>query len=472
MVEAPCRPDTALMDSLNSTGSCTSRNGNVGQRPAIFLRMAALAFAGRVVAQLVQRVVDVPWLPSYERWHSGALPYGVLLACQLAIVVGMMRVADAVARGHELVRSGRGRGLAVFGHLYLWAMVLRLFAGLTIASGHPWLDAPLPTTFHLLLAMFVIVWSASERSPSGSGQQRSTGSTVAGTPATRLASVVVYPTVTISACVTFVALDRAGLSPRAAALLTVIAAALVIVLIERALPYRRSWRPDRSMVVSDLVFMGAVQMALPAVMAVGFAFAARRAVGGWSGLHGLWPHDWPAVLQIVLMLLIADLGRYWLHRALHRSPVLWRLHAVHHAPDRLYTLNVGRFHPLEEMLRSVVETLPFVLMGVDDRVLAGYFVFFAVNGFFNHANVDVRLGALNRVIAGPELHRWHHSADVAESQHNYGSKLIVWDSLFGTRYHPADRQVARVGARPSGTTPGADDRGAPRLVPITKEVSA
>ncbi len=36
-------------------------------------------------------------------------------------------------------------------------------------------------------------------------------------------------------------------------------------------------------------------------------------------------------------------------RAIAYAP-LWRLHEVHHSPDILYTLNVGRFHPLEKAL--------------------------------------------------------------------------------------------------------------------------
>ena len=48
-------------------------------------------------------------------------------------------------------------------------------------------------------------------------------------------------------------------------------------------------------------------------------------------------------------------------------------------------------------------------MGVSGDVLAGYFTFYAVNGFYQHSNCLVWLGRLNYVISGPELHRWHHS---------------------------------------------------------------
>src|SRR4029077_3347634 len=69
----------------------------------------------------------------------------------------------------------------------------------------------------------------------------------------------------------------------------------------------------------------------------------------------LWPHSAPPFLQTWLMLLTVDCARYWLHRACHRFPSLWRLHAVHHSPEILYSLNSGRFHPLEKALHFCLD---------------------------------------------------------------------------------------------------------------------
>ena len=170
------------------------------------------------------------------------------------------------------------------------------------------------------------------------------------------------------------------------------------------------------------------------------------------------------------MLLAADFLRYWMHRAFHRFAPLWRLHAVHHSPHRLYWLNVGRFHPFEKAIQYLADALPFIVLGVTQPVLAVYFVFFAINGFFQHSNCSVRLGPLNYIVSGPELHRWHHSQRAAESDTNFGNNLIIWDLLFGTRFLPADREVGPLGLRnrtypldflaqltsPFVTDPGAD----------------
>jgi sterol desaturase/sphingolipid hydroxylase (fatty acid hydroxylase superfamily) len=402
-----------------------------------------MLFVVRVVAQLIQFFHPVDVLPRFEEWQGGALPYGVLVVAQLAIVAGQLRVVGSVSRGQRLLRQDWRRVISSFAVIYLAVMVLRLIAGLTFASGGGWLDARLPTIFHLVLASFLLLWMHHESG--GREGVASAGRTAAGTKAPWATRVLLYPVVSIGACVAFFLLDRSGAPTIVAAYVPILLAAILITVAERRSPYRAAWSPDRGTVTTDMVFMAVVQMVIPAFAAIAFALCASAfATSAWEVRH-LWPHRLPSILQVVVMLVVADFLRYWQHRAMHRSPILWRLHAVHHSPDRLYWLNVGRFHPIEEVLQSLVETLPFVILGVDARVLAGYYVFYAVNGFFQHSNCDVRLGPLNQLIAGPELHRWHHAVEIRDANHNYGNKLIIWDTLFGTRYLPADREVGELG---------------------------
>ena len=48
-----------------------------------------------------------------------------------------------------------GWALAAAAAVYFAAMLVRLVLGLTVARGHWWLDAPLPTAFHLGLASYL-----------------------------------------------------------------------------------------------------------------------------------------------------------------------------------------------------------------------------------------------------------------------------------------------------------------------------
>lgn len=112
-----------------------------------------------------------------------------------------------------------------------------------------------------------------------------------------------------------------------------------------------------------------------------------------------------------------------------------------------------RFHPLEKALQFLCDTLPFMLVGIGPEVLGYYFVFYAVSGLCRHSNCDLRLGWLNYLVSGPEVHRWRHSRRIAESTCNYAHSFVVWDLIFGTYFRPHDRAVEELGfhTRPNGT---------------------
>jgi len=255
-----------------------------------------------------------------------------------------------------------------------------------------------------------------------------------------------YPALLLACVVGNLALFHMGAGVLVATYVPVTCGTVLIMALEGCLPYRLDWRPSRAEVIQDSTFLALVHVVLPKVLAATSVFVIVDVLNGrrW-GVASWWPHDWPVPAQTVLMVLIVDGLRYWLHRFSHEWQPLWRVHAVHHAPQRLYTLNVGRFHPIDKGLQFLFDALPFIALGVQEEVLSLYFVWYAVNGFFQHSNVDVRLGWLNYVVSGPELHRWHHSMRKEESNHNYGNHLIVWDVVFGSRYLPTDRAVGALG---------------------------
>lgn len=254
-----------------------------------------------------------------------------------------------------------------------------------------------------------------------------------------------YPSTMVLCLLLCAALLAGGAAPAISAYVPALIGAALVTGLELRFPHERAWRPTRGDVRQDLWFMIAVQMVLPKLLALGVALLAVDAVGRAAPLAAYWPHHLPVWAQAALMLLGAEFLRYWLHVAAHRRPLLWRLHAVHHSPERLYWLNVGRFHPLEKSLQFLLDTLPFVMLGVGPAVIALYFVFYAVNGFFQHSNIRLRYGLLNLLVSSAELHRWHHSRLPSESNHNYGNNLIVWDLVFGTWFLPRDRKVGELG---------------------------
>lgn len=262
----------------------------------------------------------------------------------------------------------------------------------------------------------------------------------------KLVVVASYPATMAFGYVLFAVLTGAGSPVTLASFIAVLTGAVLITLHEIKLPYREEWKPGVKEIGADAVFMITVQVALPYLISISAVIALSEVLrSNGVTMEILWPYDSPVAVQAGLMLLVADFFRYWLHRAFHKFTPMWRFHAVHHSPHRLYWLNVGRFHPIEKAIQYAVDALPFALLGVSNEVLAAYFVFYGINGFFQHSNCRVHLGPLNYLISGPELHRWHHSELASESDNNFGNNLIVWDVLFGTRFLPKDREVGPLG---------------------------
>jgi hypothetical protein len=61
----------------------------------------------------------------------------------------------------------------------------------------------------------------------------------------------------------------------------------------------------------------------------------------------LWPLGWPALAQLALALVLAELGHYTFHRISHEWSWVWPLHAPHHSAPRLCWLNATRFNILD-----------------------------------------------------------------------------------------------------------------------------
>ncbi len=411
------------------------RVGGISDPAAVRRALSLLAalFSLRIVLQALHSLADVAVIPGPAYWDSGTLPYDWLLVCQLAILLGLILLIRAV---DGRPRPGWGLALSLLGGLYLAAMLARAVVGVVGLLEAPWFAFPLPTAFHLVLAAFCLVlglhWRAAGRTEVGLGRLA------------RLARPALYPMILGGALTLFAWSSDLGIAAPFAAYLAALLGAAAVMIAEQLLPYRHDWQAKGRDLRTDALYLLFVQLALTGLMTAAVVWIAET--GSLSAVD-LWPHNWPIALQVLVMLVAADFLRYWLHRACHRYPLLWRLHAVHHAPLGLHASSVVRFHPFEKVMQLAFDSLPFLLLGVGGEVMAAYLVFYAVNGFFQHANLDVRLGWLNWVISGPELHRWHHAKAPRISDHNFGNNLIVWDLIFGTRLLPKDREVGVLGLR-------------------------
>lgn len=208
--------------------------------------------------------------------------------------------------------------------------------------------------------------------------------------------------------------------------------ALLVVAIERRWPANPGQRLFREGFVLDLfwytIFEGAV---------LGFVIAALithiDAHTGWSRLHVV--SDWPIWAQIGFFWVTHDFYIYWFHRLQHKNRFLWRIHEAHHSGKDVDWLSGSRSHSLEILINQTIEYAPITLLGAHPSVAAFKGMLDATWGMYIHSNIGVRMGWLQYVLNGPEMHRWHHSAETDRTV-NFATKIAVWDWLFGTGSRP------------------------------------
>lgn len=138
---------------------------------------------------------------------------------------------------------------------------------------------------------------------------------------------------------------------------------------------------------------------------------------------------------IVLGVLMLDFMIYVQHVVMHKVPILWRLHRLHHA-DLDYDVTTGiRFHPIEIILSLLYKMALILILGADPVSVVLFEVILNAMAMFNHANFKLPLGldrVLRLVFVTPDMHRVHHSSNQNETDSNYGFNISLWDRLCKT----------------------------------------
>jgi sterol desaturase/sphingolipid hydroxylase (fatty acid hydroxylase superfamily) len=222
----------------------------------------------------------------------------------------------------------------------------------------------------------------------------------------------------------------------------IIGAALLFVGLERRFPYDRGQKFLREGFWVDFLAYTLVQSYVLAWIISQIAHAIDRATG--ASTHG-FISGWPIWAQAAFFVVSHDLYIYWFHRWQHYSPTLWRLHEAHHSVGDVDWVAGSRSHPLEILINETIQFSPMILLGAHPDVPLIKGMISAVWGMWIHSNIDAHTGWLQWIINGPEAHRWHHATDHDAYDRNFGTKLAIWDRLFGTTFLPRGRKPAGYG---------------------------
>ena len=162
----------------------------------------------------------------------------------------------------------------------------------------------------------------------------------------------------------------------------------------------------------------------------------------------------------LLILLALDGGLFFAHWLMHRVPVFWEFHKVHHSAEILTPVTVLRMHPVDMIVNSLFTSL---FIGVVNGLFfyaysgpvaelwlfgsnAAVFTFFFFGYHLRHSHVWVMFPkGIRDYISSPALHLIHHSSDPKHWDKNFARIFVFWDRLTNSLYMPERREELKYG---------------------------
>lgn len=132
----------------------------------MYLALFIVLFALRVVGQVVVVLRAPAWLPPMTNENWNLVPYGILLPSQLAILLLMCFILQAVRVEHGIFGTRRAvPGALLIGASAMYALVMltRYVIRMARKPHARWFGGAIPIVFHLVLAAFLFTWGLYHR---------------------------------------------------------------------------------------------------------------------------------------------------------------------------------------------------------------------------------------------------------------------------------------------------------------------
>lgn len=160
------------------------------------------------------------------------------------------------------------------------------------------------------------------------------------------------------------------------------------------------------------------------------------------------PSGWPMWLQLFVFFIVLDFVQWLTHIMLHKFPLLWRFHKVHHSVKEMGFAAHLRYHWMENILYKPLKTFAVMILFGFEPEQAYIVHFLAITiGHFNHSNIKITWGPLKYILNNPVMHLYHHSYVLPKGKYgiNFGISLSLWDYIFNTYYIPDDSGTIELG---------------------------
>jgi sterol desaturase/sphingolipid hydroxylase (fatty acid hydroxylase superfamily) len=221
----------------------------------------------------------------------------------------------------------------------------------------------------------------------------------------------------------------------------ILAGMALVAALETWIPLHTRSRERRAHVGPNLALTAltfAVNALLSAVLVTALASLESRDLGLLRAL------PLPAWASLAFAMVALDFATWLAHTSMHRVPLFWRFHRVHHADPLVDVTTSIRQHPGETVVRALFLAAFALPLGVGPAAFVLYRALSAANSLLEHANLRMprRLdSALSLLVVTPNAHKVHHSRHAAQTDTNFGNLLSGFDRAFGL-FTPSEQGLA------------------------------
>lgn len=170
-------------------------------------------------------------------------------------------------------------------------------------------------------------------------------------------------------------------------------------------------------------------------------------ISSLGNFNGNWSITTILVLYTIAIVVVNDFFSFLVHYLMHKIPLLWEFHKIHHSATTLTPFTQYRIHPVELIINNIKG---LVIKGLITGVFLYFsngsvsiitflgvnifnFIFYFFGANLRHSHVKLKyFNFLETFIISPFQHQIHHSNKREHFDTNLGSRLAIWDYLFGT----------------------------------------
>lgn len=153
------------------------------------------------------------------------------------------------------------------------------------------------------------------------------------------------------------------------------------------------------------------------------------------GFLFLFPITPNSFIFFIVAFVILDFFDYLYHFMMHKTPLFWKFHQIHHSDLEVDISTTIREHPGETFIRVSYSVLVIIVVGAAPWVLIFKQLIQSFSNITAHSKIKLPKtlnNIVSKVFVTPNTHSIHHHYLLPYTDSNFGDVLSIWDHLFST----------------------------------------